>query len=482
MQKILVVDDEKLNRAGLKIILSDSFPQTEVLDAKNGNEALKIIESNDIAVMVTDIRMPVMDGVELMHRVSALEKKPYIIVLSGYDDFMYAKEAVNSGAISYILKPVDKKELIPAVTKGLENDEQRTQKVQSDAIHTIIDSGRIPKDFNEAYFLDERPVYCMLVSGKEVDSFINANLSPVNYSVFEKNNNSITIVGGNSCLDKCVHPVVDGACEVSVSRPTMTLTDLRILQRQAFIISFSRLFSPSQGGVKVFYYHDDMIQNDFSDVIDETHKLALLLGTVKNEELTKQINMLFDLGNYSDEIKCGRLYSLYTEITNGIFKRFWKYADNDLYLQSKSMLIENIGLFKTVDEWKNSIVDYILYLNTVLRKDCGDYPFIVQALAFMNENYMKNINMATVANEVSVNYTYFSEKFKEYAGINFNDYLRRLRIEQAKLLLEKGCYKVYEVATRSGFSDVKYFIRNFKEETGLSPTNYRRKVSGKDAK
>ena len=82
--------------------------------------------------------------------------------------------------------------------------------------------------------------------------------------------------------------------------------------------------------------------------------------------------------------------------------------------------------------------------------------------------------MTVVANHVSVNYTYFSEKFKEHTGINFNDYLKNLRLAEAKRLLEKGCYKVYEVAENAGFGDVKYFMKTFKENTGVSPGEYRK--------
>jgi two-component response transcriptional regulator (chey-like receiver and arac-type DNA-binding domains), putative len=83
--------------------------------------------------------------------------------------------------------------------------------------------------------------------------------------------------------------------------------------------------------------------------------------------------------------------------------------------------------------------------------------------------------MAMVANQVSVNYTWFSEKFKQHTGVNFNEYLKRIRIEKAKQLLEKGCYKVYEVASRSGFGDVKYFMKIFREITGMSPTEWKSK-------
>ena len=97
-----------------------------------------------------------------------------------------------------------------------------------------------------------------------------------------------------------------------------------------------------------------------------------------------------------------------------------------------------------------------------------------EALVYVKENFTKNINMAMVANHVSINYTWFSEKFKEHMGMNFNEYLKRLRIEEACRLLEKDCYKVYEVSERSGFGDVKYFMKIFKEATGLSPTEWKK--------
>jgi two-component system response regulator YesN len=82
--------------------------------------------------------------------------------------------------------------------------------------------------------------------------------------------------------------------------------------------------------------------------------------------------------------------------------------------------------------------------------------------------------MAMVANQVDTNYTWFSEKFKEHTGVNFNEYLKKLRIDEACKLLEKGCYKIYEVAERSGFGDAKYFMKTFKESTGVSPGEWKR--------
>ncbi|MCX7950112.1 MAG: AraC family transcriptional regulator, partial [Treponemataceae bacterium] len=93
---------------------------------------------------------------------------------------------------------------------------------------------------------------------------------------------------------------------------------------------------------------------------------------------------------------------------------------------------------------------------------------------YIHRHFTEPINMTVVANHVSVNYTYFSEVFKQVMGINFNEYLKNLRLSHAKELLRKGCYRVYEVAERSGFGDVKYFMKTFKESVGLSPGEYQK--------
>src|SRR5574344_1590540 len=100
MITIVVADDEKLIRAGLKKILSESMGvPISVLEAKNGVEALDLCKKEQPDLIITDIRMPQMDGVELMKQLSSLSHHPAIIVLSGYDDFSYAKAAIQNGAV-----------------------------------------------------------------------------------------------------------------------------------------------------------------------------------------------------------------------------------------------------------------------------------------------------------------------------------------------------------------------------------------------
>ncbi len=136
-------------------------------------------------------------------------------------------------------------------------------------------------------------------------------------------------------------------------------------------------------------------------------------------------------------------------------------------------MIERLFRSASVEEWKSFVTDYVIYLAAIFNKQNGGTPFVTKALEYMEKNFTNpDITMATVSNYVSANYTWFSEKFKEQTGSSFNDYLKKLRINKAKELLELGIYKVYEVSQKCGYRDSKHFIKSFHATTGLKPSEW----------
>lgn len=99
-----------------------------------------------------------------------------------------------------------------------------------------------------------------------------------------------------------------------------------------------------------------------------------------------------------------------------------------------------------------------------------------RAVQYIHENFNRDINMAMVSNYVSLNYSYFSQAFKEYTGYNFVDYLKKIRIEKAKELLENFDYKIYEVGEMVGYKNSKQFAKTFREMEGISPIEYRNRL------
>lgn len=129
MKTLLVVEDEKMIRQGIATMAKRcGVPIEEVLECRNGAEAMEILKSRPIDVMFTDIRMPKMDGIELVKNAAQLKEKPLIVVVSGYDDFNYAVEMMKSGVRDYLLKPV-KRDKVEEILKKLDKEihEERQQ-------------------------------------------------------------------------------------------------------------------------------------------------------------------------------------------------------------------------------------------------------------------------------------------------------------------------------------------------------------------
>ena len=484
MITIVLADDEKLIRAGLKKILNESIDiPLEILEAKNGEEAFELCCQKKPEILITDIRMPVMDGVELMKKISAQKDfRPAIIVLSGYDDFSYAKAAIESGAVSYILKPVDKKELISAVNSQIMNSMKDEKEQNEEKFRQIIDKGRLDDISDLPEIKVKNGVRCIIIYGKDAVQVLEKVMSGKQYYVLEQTKNSVLIVfpfdGDEVKYDE---KYLDSYI-VGISGPADDYSMLRTLKRQAITAAMQAFFDKKKGAFLpdekkggLYYWENENHINDFEHLDELYEKTISHCDIASSEEMQQDLNMLFSGFTDNPKLNSETLYYLYKKINSNMFIRYPGYTDSDMYLHIKSIMIENIFEFANLKEWKSCVQDYLVYLAALLKKDTKESPYITEALEYIKTHFKKNINMAMVANQVSVNYTWFSEKFKEHTGVNFNEYLKRLRIEEAKNLLEKGTFKVYEVAERCGFSDVKYFMKIFREETGMSPTEWSKK-------
>ena len=481
MITIVLADDEKLIRAGLKKILQENVDiPLEILEAKNGQEALELCQKKRPEILITDIRMPVMDGVELMKNISSMEDnlKPAIIVLSGYDEFSYAKAAIQSGAISYILKPVDKKELISAVNTAIMDCMKEEKTANEIKFRQIIEKGRIEDVSGLPEITIENGLNCIVIYGKNSASALEKVMAGRRYYVLEETKNSILIVYPYDGIEVKYSPELLDTYIVGISAPADDYSMLRSMRRQAITAAMQSFFE-AEGGAPaelrrggLYYYESKKHMSDFELIDEKYEKMIGRCDIASAEETQADVEKLSECFGDDAKLNSEMLYYLYRKITSNMFTRYPGYTSSDMYLHIKSIMIENIFEFQKLSEWLGSVRDYAVYLAALLKQNTKESPYITEALEFIKTHFKKNINMAMVANQVSVNYTWFSEKFKEHLGVNFNEYLKRLRIEEAKKLLEKGCYKVYEVAERSGFSDVKYFMKIFREETGMSPSEW----------
>jgi two-component system response regulator YesN len=223
-------------------------------------------------------------------------------------------------------------------------------------------------------------------------------------------------------------------------------------------------------------------KHDIGRIEESLQKLAAAIGVVSSDAMERKLEEIFHLENIPREDRGWYCFFINEWLESQASSVYWNYMEHDMYLSIKKVMIETPERFTSFFEWKKHVSDFIFYLHALIRKEHPKYAFIGEALAWIDNHFSQDINMTMAANHVSVNYTWFSEKFSEHTGMHFSEYLKRLRVEKAKAILESGSYMVYEAARLSGYQDVKYFQKAFKEVTGISPGEWRREKKSKTEK
>ena len=204
-----------------------------------------------------------------------------------------------------------------------------------------------------------------------------------------------------------------------------------------------------------------------------------MLDSERKDDLSKLINQIFD----EDVIK--KYHLEYLEKLSMVLKDEIIQNLSEYIPQNIEFIKEQEIRYKSIYEF-NNLNDYISYINKIILKindvllnlkcTCNTDKTINLAVKYIQDNYFKDLSMAEVSNHISLNYSYFSILFKEKTGMNFSDYLRRVRIEKAKELLQNSAYKIYEVSEMVGYNNTKHFTTTFRMLTGISPSEFREKL------
>ncbi len=518
--KILLVDDDNIIRAGMKKIILDAGRSWEVVaEAADGEMALKYLsEHPDTDLIITDVRMPIMDGLELISALRADNNEIKIIVLSGYDDYNYVRSAFVGGAVDYLLKPFHKKELIERIEKvenSLAKDsEDRLSKALSRnvLISNIIDKlmadpeNEIVKELDKlgirtSYdkFVIARVVadqyYKQFTNSNEYDKQINsylpgmeryldkvisANKNEISYCLSYKNSEVIVIIWAN-----------DAAKLLNSMRGIYEILSVDKANNKTGTIGISNIYNRPEDMKAAFKEADDAVQARFylgqnkmiqyADIKDKYINLSYDLSIVASE-----IVQWIELGDY---IKCKRqIEQIFLDLSYCRPDKFRQYIMNFLeFLCNRIPDIRNIFLSNDQDyafyiDYLNTYRELKTYVSTLI-KDAVDYikeekdkksqKRIELAKTYIKEHYSEPITLNDIADYVELNASYFSNLFKLEMGENFSEYLLNIRMEKAKELLRNPTLKVYEIGNMVGYEDAVSFGRAFKKKFDMSPKDYR---------
>ena len=529
--KILIVEDDFVVRQGIKYSLDwENYGLTICGDAPNGKMGLEMALRLDPEIIITDIRMPIMDGLEFAELL--LDQKPNakVIILSGYDDFAYAKKAIHLGVYDYLLKPVDADELLKCICKLRdeilkEEEEQKNRENQE-----LLMAGYQNELFDHAMgnlikpaFAQERQqierelaVFGVTLSSsrykiavlaienfllltrnhtKEEKNHLSFQIRTGVKNIFEKgcfvecfenDNSQIVILLGyenaselylGSCFQKLTEYVtreIGFLCTIACGREKSSPEEICISYQEAIL---ALRHHASQNESHIYQYTDDDLQGkpEFLEVQEEEKQLLDNIQKYNVTDIEAYINSIFDKALADNEpyekvnSTCLRLvaniYSLLEEMGIVFRDDTYNYQDTRLAIRQ----------YHATRHLKEYMLGFIRAVSECLEKtEKKKYSHVVnEAISYVEKNYKQEISVKTISTELFITPNYFSQIFKSQIGMNFTDYLNKVRIEHAKKYLKDSSMKVYEVAENCGYQNYKYFNMVFKKYTGYSPKEYR---------
>ena len=480
MQTLLIVEDEKLIRQGIRVMVERSgVPVERIIECSNGEKALEVLKTEKVDVVFTDIRMPKMDGIALVKAMRGLPQMPFTVAISGYDDFSYAVEMLRGGVFEYLLKPVDRekvKEVLERLNARLEEKmvlEKQDRGTFCQQLKYLILNDKLTSEelqqmkdrYEDNFFGKEYVVICGADSGRAL-----GECTKDGYNYLRDVDGQELYITTDDMLETLLSEELTERV-VGISAKHTGIEELKEAYEEAF---FSRKEAFYLGKDRV-WFEEAVMHRDPTLRIEEStiSHIVQLLGTDKYQDAIKQLQKIFknaSLGGYCfRDIELGMRFLL-----DGMFATY----SSVLSMQKEEMQeYYSIYGYETLEEYQTEMLGWVEEFCDTLKNRFDDYKNkqkINAAIAFIRENYHKDLNMAVVSNHISMNYSLFSFVFKQYTGTNFVNYLKEIRIKEAMRLLETTDMKVIEISEQVGYDNEKHFMKIFKSVTGVSPTEYRK--------
>lgn len=529
---MLVDDEEEVRQAIINKLDWEEAGFYVVGYAENGEEALELAENLRPDVIMTDIHMPFMDGLTMCRKLKSISKNTKIIIFSGYDEFEYAREAIQLEVEEYILKPIDAvklREVFARIKKSL--DEEIEEKRNIDRLKAYYyESFPIMKEQFMGSLLEgnldeekieelkslydnelEAPYYAVSVIRSEAVNADNndGNKDLVMYShllhvsqkqiVDENLENLITyrsfiylewvvviaLLKESSEISKLINGM-NQICKI-ISRMLNVNTSAGIGQ---VCNNLSRLSHSYEGAKSAFEYRILLEPNQaiyIKDIepkseerisIDENH-IQNIMREIKvgsKEELQEAIHQLLVKVKYT-RISISQFQLSLMEIFVELIRlgRIYEVEVEEIAGEDFN-LYKDISKFSTLEEIEEWLLDICMKVRKMIRRERTDTAKLItqKAIQYINENYSnQELSVDVICGILNVSPAYFSTIFKKETGMGFINYLTKVRMEQALRLLNTTSEKAYTIAGQVGYTEPNYFSYVFKKEYGMSPSKYR---------
>lgn len=524
MLRVVLADDEKKVALLLqKLIHWEELGYEIVGVANDGLRALELVQEKQPHLLITDIRMPGCDGIELIRRAKELQPKLHFIVISGYRQFEYAQNALKYGVEDYLLKPLKQEELTEILLKlkeklgeeaevayQLKRGSERRQEQMLDALFTAVERQQpfdtaAQAETEYGFHFAAGCYFAVLVKPDIADAatyrdgyrvmlqhlleIIRREFSRIaaEYAAAVRREGIAALlylpddqtVAVRQCLTKIRREVekqrdlfADIRCTICVGSRKTCLEDASDSMREALWLCRDRLChvqalrdaETETIDFSAHYQMDAAQQKRFQEAME------YLDAEKFDEELKESYQRLLMLRDLNGQMVEDWFYRVLGESLYGLRQNGENENEFAERMRNAFWLCANVqGVFRLLQE---QIGQALRQLSE--QKSQHEYRPILQAKQYIQQHYQEAVRLEDVSRAVGFNATYFSALFKKETGQNFMEYLTELRINKAKELLCGDALSVQDVAELVGYRDLKYFSRLFKKTTGVSPSDYKK--------
>lgn len=530
MFKILVADDEGIVIDSMRFIIEKEFGgECELHTAKTGRGAIEEAEAfrPDIAIM--DIQMPGINGIDAMKEMRENNANLVFIVMSAYDKFDYAQQAIKLGVQEYITKPMDRKKVVAAIRRAMEqvrrDKEKRSNELmvreKLETVIPILENGLIynillkdpyPQDienYKTLLEIDSDYAYMMaLVSGDEQEGAHMTNAVGTGVTL-QKRYQEIRDIIKEYFPESAVGGVMANRIAIFVPYKERILEyneRIELIEKCRRLVrrlrtAFNIRFRMGMGNVTMLtdmsLSYSDALKALNLSTSSVAHADDLQLGCDYDADYPSEVErMLFDAvdkGDVDSSLSVAGTFFDWmvahdeSDMTNTRLKSL------EFVLRAEKTAYESGGMTYHFDSRRDylpavlnaqdasALREWFIFKiseaarNVMTKQDEKSNNDIKTAKDYIEKNFDKNISLDDVSRVVNISPYYFSKLFKEETGENFIDYLTNLRIGRAKELLKKGELSMKEICNEIGYADPNYFSRTFKKNVGVSPTEFKEK-------
>lgn len=482
MYKILAVDDEYMILEGLKYLLPWNELGFEfVKTARTAMEALDYLDNNHVDLVISDITMPEMTGIEMINAAQQQGKKFMAIFLTGYQEFNYVKEGIRLGVKDYLLKPVDKEELAEIVLKcKTELDELVQRQNQTQIIRENQLIRWINDELNESEFekllLDFRintrgPFTVLKLQGASHELLSLMNFTQkfnqplvISWGVQQHHQIILIFVGDSAALNiylSCVKRQYAKSIQIYVGE---TINEWENLYE-----SYARVLQLEE--IKKFYpdllpnFSNDnapeLVRDDFSFL---SFNKSLMIGDTNT--ILQELDNIFERVASQQILPENARYIAFL-LFNDIFRRY-PTISREVYEETIEKIRRSNNIYKL-----KSLLEEQLSSSSCQNEDNHFSIMTKNVIEIIQKNYREELTLKSVADQLHVNAVYLGQVFKKEIRYSFSQYLNQIRIKRAQYLLLNSNFNINEISEEIGYNNTNYFSKMFKKLNGITPKDFR---------